>query len=348
MEKEHDCLDEVNLTKSKAIPKVLLARSSEWRAGIRSHENSHLVAFKGEPYAGTFCPICGSDSSTAGSVEGIDFLECSNCAHLFSSISPSEEFLRLYYGQETSAQKLTYVELETPEIDNRLTELTNPKTEFIHSSRSPSATGKAGEIWIDIGSGVGDVLLRASELGYEAWGFEPDDSQAIVARGRGLTVFNKFLTSKSPDLALLKKASIVSLLNVVEHIPDSASFVVEVGKNMTKGTLLAIEVPRHPSVSSITQFSGLAPVNRHINPPEHLHIFSDKSMLLLLRTAGFSIRSRWTFGSDALELFYAIGSNLGWENSFDEAGLPAKINDLQRAIDQVNLSDNMLVVAQKI
>ncbi len=277
------------------------------------------------------------------------YRQCVVCDHLFSEIVPSEKFLSSYYVGENSGQVEAYVNLSPTQHVNREEEIGHPKVDYanglISSDNLPSASSKLN--WVDVGAGTGDVLVAAEKLGYEALGFEPDPKQAELARRRGCSVVEQFLDEHQPVPREIVSADVLSMLNLLEHLPNPLAFLTALTAEMKFGSWIIIEVPRHPSLSSVIQLSGAYSVHRHINPPEHLHIFSDKSIELMLRKIGFAIVSRWRFGSDALEAYSAIGEVLGWTSGFSDEKLGRSVNELQARIDAFGLSDNMLVIGRR-
>lgn len=333
----------------KELPKTLLSRDRNWRLEILRKESTHLKSFGREPRREGGCPICGGPKLEAGSIKSVTYFECKECKHLYCGTSPTPKFLQHYYSLEESAQVEAYVNLDQGGLSDRNIGVSGPKSEFIDFVRSEIPHGISTEEpkWIDIGAGVGDLLLNARSLGYHVIGIEPDPALANLARKRGIEIHEVFLTSSSDVGHILAEADVISLLNVLEHIPEPVEFVSFLGDSMKKGAVLAMEFPRHPSVSSLLQLANISTIIRHINPPEHLHIFSDLSARHLLDFAGFDLQGTWIFGSDSLELFFGIGENLGWEDSFASPPIAGSIDRLQKQIDKAGLSDNMLIVAKK-
>ena len=70
-------------------------------------------------------------------------------------------------------------------------------------------------------------------------------------------------------------------------------------------------------------------------------------MGILLQRLGFVPVSTWLFGSDALEVFTAVGSALGWSSGFTRSADAFALESLQASVDAAGLSDVMLVVAKR-
>lgn len=310
-----------------------------------------LPEFIAQPKRAEACPACpgGGGPLKFLDVRGAEFMACSVCEHIFSTLNPSAKFLSDYYGQEESSQIMTYVSVGEELRELRRQEIAKPKAEFINDVvREFSNPKSAPSLWCDVGCGIGDLLVEAAALGYSTLGFETDQTQVTEASKRGVHVIREFLEPGSENFSRIADSSVLSLINVLEHIPDPASTLELISSELKVGSFIAIEVPRNPSLSSIVQHASFAPIYRHISPPEHLHIFSDSSLETMLKAANFIVRGRWLFGSDALELFSHVGHVLGWEDGYESPAIGAAVNALQESIDAFGLSDTQLVVAERI
>lgn len=332
----------------KSIPQSILGRDKKWRQEVIDRQGKFLVGLADNSEVKKDCPICDNSTVFRGTVMAVRYRECSYCSHLFSELMPSKDFLANYYEQPDSAQIATYVDLEFTTLENRQSKIAKEKVAFVvgvldkvHVPHGPEP------LWVDIGCGVGDLLLESRDSGFTVVGVEPDPIQAQVASIRHIEVIRQFLTDSSDIPEVVSQARVLSLLNLVEHVAEPRQFVSNVTRALGPGAILVIEVPRYPSVSALVQFAGMRDVSRYINPLEHLNIFSDRSMELLLKEVGFSTIGKWTYGSDALETFSAVGETLGWSGGFGDPALENQINKLQSSIDKAYLSDNMIVVAAK-
>ena len=78
--------------------------------------------------------------------------------------------------------------------------------------------------------------------------------------------------------------------------------------------------------------------------PVHLHLFSERSLELILTKAGFEVKAVWCFGQDFLEMLSILHAT-----HYNEIPAPClgAIPQVQSAIDACELSDTMLVLAQR-
>lgn len=335
----------------KSIPESILARDHEWRRSVADRQGKWVPEFvlQGTPISQ--CPICQrSDPRPAGLVAQVEYLQCDECGHLFCGISPSAEFLEAYYKADNSAQRKTYLENADGVIDNRQSQIALEKALFVNEVARNFTSGveQGSPLWVDIGSGVGDLLVSALGLGFDVHGFEPDEAQVQVALNRGVPTTSAYISPREPIPEPIQHADIVSLLNLLEHIAHPVEFVSHLTAGNRTGSFVAIEVPRQPSVSSILQLSGFYQSHRHIYPPEHLQIFSEQSITKLLKFCDYEPRGIWVFGSDALEVFASVRDSYGEGGRFDDEMGRTRVESLQQSVDNHGLSDNMLLVAQKI
>jgi SAM-dependent methyltransferase len=342
-------LEQIRKT-GKNIPLSSLSRNRNWRIKIVDSHEADMEEFAGSSVVQLECPICSLSSVEKGEVRGVPYRACASCDHLFSGLMPSEEFLGWYYGHSDSAQIEAYVNVLPNEAQNRQSEIGSQKVKFVNEAvleGGDDLTSGSG-LWVDIGCGVGDILVSAGQAGYETLGIETDGTQASVARSRGIRVIEEFLGEQSRIPEELSEASVVSLFNILEHVVSPESFLRHLCATLERGAVVVIEVPRYPSLSAIFQLAGIHRIHRYICPPEHLNIFSDRSMQLLFEKVGLGMTGVWKYGSDALEAFTSVGDNLGWAEGFDSSELPEAMSKLQASVDRADLSDTMIVIGKKV
>jgi hypothetical protein len=213
----------------KQIPSLLFERTAEWKANIVAHQEkvSNFLLGKRELINTSHsCLICGSEIDFWGYSLMVKYFECKSCSNLQTELIPSSEALNWIYGPQdksVSAQNNVYVDLKDSSLAKRIREISEPKIEFIHTR----VDGSPGDLWIDLGSGTGDMLLLAQEKGYESLGIEVSESEIIIANKRKLKTHKEFLSSVT-QVPRLNQAKVLSLFNILEHIPDPVAFVVNV------------------------------------------------------------------------------------------------------------------------
>ena len=145
------------------------------------------------------------------------------------------------------------------------------------------AAGRTGSL-LYVGSGTGEVLMVARERGWQTQGVEPERTAAEMARGRGLEVKVALLEQSGlPE----RSFDVVSSFHVLEHQPDSLSFLRTMSRWARPGGLVAIEVPNWASVQRRRlreHWSGLRPREHlvHFTPDTLRHTFESVGIEPLL------------------------------------------------------------------
>jgi 2-polyprenyl-3-methyl-5-hydroxy-6-metoxy-1,4-benzoquinol methylase len=133
---------------------------------------------------------------------------------------------------------------------------------------------------LDVGCGSGDWLLLMRELGWQVEGIDFDERALEVARKSGLQVRCGSLEEQSFPSASFDA---VILNHVIEHLPDPIGNLLECARLLRPGGKLVVCTPNGSSLGH-RLFKGKW---RGLEPPRHLHVFSEQSMHRLLERAGF-------------------------------------------------------------
>lgn len=157
------------------------------------------------------------------------------------------------------------------------------------------ATDRPGTL-ADLGCGSGAYLVTATELGWEAWGLDPDPRAVEAARTTGARVF----VGGFPDTGLPSgRFDVVTMNHVIEHVPDPVAALKEVARILKPGGRVWIATPN-------LQSFGHARFGPHwigLDAPRHLVLFTQKSLARALERSGFTnletkrtwVRASWYF-----------------------------------------------------
>lgn len=330
----------------KPLDMRVLKRGIDWRKEIAGDQKILAERFKAHLMSLDFCPICKSTHfSTYVIVFGYQYSMCQSCGHIYCATPPLEFAIAELYSSESklkSVQSKIYLDEELFNI--RADSIALPKVRFIIDALK-AVTDVTPSCWVDVGSGAGEVLHAVRNSGIRAFGIESDCEECRFARSKGLIVSNEYLSDENSS-ELLKEAQIVSFFNVLEHIALPRRLIDLVSKEISKG-FLVFEVPRHPSISSLSTelFPDMA--CRHIYPPDHLHVFSENSIRSLLLDSGFEIVAKWYFGQDFFDLISSAAANQGISSNSVWSEVAQIAPKLQQVIDEGGLSDSVLIVASK-
>lgn len=183
----------------------------------------------------------------------------------------------MYIEEDSSCSSPEYINEEI--LKKRIKYISKPKVDFVLENTSNI------EMWLDIGCGGGEILVYLRELGIKGYGIESDPKEIKFLEKHEINFMNAYIDFNKENIQVdnaLKKADVISMINVLEHIVYSKNFIEYIIKQMKKGAYLVIEVPRHPSVASFMNLTNNNNVYRHVESPNHLQIFSDKSLKYIL------------------------------------------------------------------
>lgn len=222
----------------------------------------------------TNCPACGSRTFRGFDLGGGNLLRrCAFC-HTVSAAEyadPAEVYVDGYMFGDAGQFGL---DVRPEPFQRYLMRVANRRVNMIER-----ATRLAAGRWLDVGSGTGEVLLAAGSRGWQPTGVEPERTAAEMARARGLEVHIAHLEEAGlPEQSF----DVVSAFHVLEHLPDSRSFLRGLARWCRSGGFVAVEVPNWRSVQRRRlreRWSGL-------RPHEHLVHFSPDTLAGAFRAAG--------------------------------------------------------------
>lgn len=150
--------------------------------------------------------------------------------------------------------------------------------------RLEAVTGALGAL-LDVGCGTGEFLAQARARGARTTGVEPVEDAARFSREqRGLDVLSATLEESGlPE----RQFAVVSALHVLEHMPDSTSFLHTLARWTRPGGHLLIEVPNYDSMVRRRRLSNWP----HLRPLEHIVHFTPATLHAAFQRAGLEPRS---------------------------------------------------------
>jgi SAM-dependent methyltransferase len=202
---------------------------------------------------------------------------CGECGHIFVAETPSEATLaRLYATYGYDDQTLDGL---PPFIFDILRELLDTFEPYRQKGRL-----------LDVGFGAGSLLRVARDRQWNTFGVET--SQAAVESGRkhllGDLVHGNFVTAPLEN----RSFDVVTMSELVEHLPDPDPFLRRACEVLRPGGVLYMTTPHGRGLSGRV----LGPAWSVLSPPEHLHLYSKRSLELRLQRAGFDEISVFTQG----------------------------------------------------
>lgn len=158
---------------------------------------------------------------------------------------------------------------------------------------------------LDIGCGWGLALNYFKKKGFHCYGFDPAIEAVNYGIKNGLNLKHAGLDGM--DVFNGKKFNVVTLFNVLEHLPDPLKSIEQIKKILLPNGILIIDVPN--------EFNDFQTSGRDVHglndwwvaPPNHLNYFSNTSLKNLLNYLGFEVKI--SEASFPLELFLLFGEN---------------------------------------
>ena len=230
------------------------------------------------------CLLCDNDQSeflyqVQDRLLGIEgeftLVRCPECGLLYLNPQPTREEIALFYPAEYDP----YIDATT----DRASRLNRASVNYGMRKRCRAVTQhKSGGRLLEIGCATGTFLAAMRALG--TWNvFGVDTSEYAVQKARdqlGLDVFHgqieeaRFLDSFF---------DVVVLWDVLEHLPDPKSTLLEIRRVLTNNGLLIFRVPSMDSLDS----KLFGPYWAGLDAPRHFSVFSRATLGRLLETTGF-------------------------------------------------------------
>ena len=328
---------------SKYFDTKRINRSLDWREqsiAARKADSRHLSK-NIEPMD---CPICGSaDNEHMVQIYGFDYGICDNCGVARMLQIPASQSLRDFYTDGAyEAEKQPGEDLiSTDSFHERVNLISTPKVQHVLDNLN-----KPAPYWVDIGCGVGDLVQAANNLGAKAIGYDIDMREISHGIAMGANIKNVDITDENAG-ELLGEADIISLISVIEHVPNPHHMLKSILDHSKPDATIVIEVPRFHSISSLTNLCFTNLVARHMLPPQHLSLFTDESFKYLADSLELSIDHVWYYGSDANEIFGTLlQQSVMAERHFGDR-IYDLILDIQQVFDRHKLCDEMFVMLSK-
>lgn len=276
--------------------------------------------------------------------ERYKYYECEGCGMVYLANLP--ETNEMYTGEETANGSAREYE---DQFVQRVDMITKPKVEFVLDlCRQQNIRIDS---WLDIGCGIGEILhYLEKNTNVKGAGIETDPKRVDFIRrqlGEKVKIFDKYLEPDNCDREIMdqiRKTNVITMINVLEHVQHPKRWIEFLHQNMEKGSVLVIEVPRHPSAASFANLMMPDRIYRHISAPVHLSIFSEASMDCLLE-GKFRMIGKWGFGQG----FADIVNNAVMLSDMYHKRLYQQLldcsNKVQKVLDESGLSDSMIFAA---
>lgn len=219
------------------------------------------------------CPVCeGRQFSALFELRGEPFVRCRGCGLVLINPRPRAGELLPTYDARYSERYVAKAAAKLARARRWVRRV---------------ARRRGGGRWLDIGCSAGFVMKAAQEAGFEAYGCDVEAAGVRHARERlGLTrAAVGTLQAQGYPAGLF---DVVSLYDVIEHVPDLHGFLEEILRVLAPGGLLDLRTP------DVGHWRVPARLERWdaIKPSEHLYYFDRHTLARLLARHGLSVLAR--------------------------------------------------------
>jgi 2-polyprenyl-3-methyl-5-hydroxy-6-metoxy-1,4-benzoquinol methylase len=231
------------------------------------------------------CPACLAQGGWhVGDVEGFAIQRCRRCGTVYTDRLPGDEDAADYAGFYEDGR-----DVEIPAfVLERLREV-------VRSLERYRSTGA----WLDIGCGSGTLLRAAGQESWAPIGTEVAPAAVKAMRAEGLDARLGFV--EQLDLPA-GGFDVVSMTEVIEHVPDPDALLHEAVRLLRPGGALYLTTPHGRGISGRLLSARWSIVA----PPDHLQLFSTSGMRAALGRAGLRTVAVRTHGANPHELLAAL------------------------------------------
>jgi SAM-dependent methyltransferase len=162
---------------------------------------------------------------------------------------------------------------------------------------------------LDIGCGTGELMRSLAGAGWAARGTEPAEQIAAAGRADGLDIA---VTTARAFLETWLAAGdarfgAVTLMNVLEHVPDPIGLLRDIEAVLAPGGRLVIRVPNDFNPLQRAALAALGGDPWWVVAPDHINYFDHASLRSVVERLGFEVVAQ--SADYPMELFLLMGSD---------------------------------------
>ena len=224
-----------------------------------------------------YCPLCRSkdfyefnsfdhtrdELDKIGIEKSIKWMNCKKCSHQFTEGYFTDEALALIFSGTPSNQQVGF-EIEKGRV-------------FSAKMIDKVLPYQQNGYWLDFGFGNGSLLFTAQEFGFDPVGIDLRISNVKIMKQLGFEVYCEHINK----LKFLKDFSVISVMDVLEHVPYPKEILKELSSLLKKGGCMLISMPN--SESMVWRLLDASNNNPYMTEIEHYHNFSRSNLYNLLK-----------------------------------------------------------------
>jgi 2-polyprenyl-3-methyl-5-hydroxy-6-metoxy-1,4-benzoquinol methylase len=226
------------------------------------------------------CNLCGStENRPFCSENGLRLVQCTHCNLVYVSPRPDPQELYALYGE-------TYFHNEQSGVvgyTDYLKDETNIRKTFARRLKGLKQFVKNGKL-LDVGCAAGFFLDEAHKRGWQVQGLDVSSFAVDYAAKRfGYDVRQGSLTEHQ---YLAGNYDLVTLWDVIEHVPDPKAYIRCAAELLRSGGVLALATPDVDSLPA--RLTGKRWVGYKLSE-EHVYYFSIRTLRRMLEEMGLEV-----------------------------------------------------------
>jgi len=200
----------------------------------------------------------------------MQWMNCEDCHHQFINGHFTDEALEVIFSKQPEEQVVGFEVEKQRYVSARIIEKIIPF--------------KSNGVWLDVGFGNGSLLFTAVEYGFEPIGVDLRNDGVLALQNAGIQAHCDLVQ----NIEFEKSISVVSMMDVLEHIPFPKEVLVSLHSKMDEDGCLLISCPN--SESMIWKLMAAQNENPYFDTIEHYHNFSKTRLVSLLNECGFNVK----------------------------------------------------------
>ena len=225
------------------------------------------------------CSVCSTEQKFAFKRLGFDYYRCPSCRLVSTYPYPSDEEIEDHYRKKFNDGNYQLIQ---DYMQSYLSVYRDFADKLLKLYKQRGENSLKGKLALDIGCFTGDFLKILKGFGADVYGVELQEEAVQIA--------NKSLNGHVYKADLLKnnfpqhEYDIVTMLGLIEHVIDPVPLIERAVSLLKHDGILMLQTPDSNSILARLMNSKWPPYA----PVEHIHLFSKKCLLNLLRQFDFS------------------------------------------------------------
>lgn len=227
------------------------------------------------------CPLCESEKITNIAIGDcsnhalynnalspkILWQQCNDCLHIFTEGYYTDNACKIIFGKTHDNQK----------VGGSIEQNRNVSSKMVEKVLPFASEGS----WLDVGFGNGSLLFTAQEYGFKPIGIDLRIDNVNVLKSIGIDSYCEDLSS----LSLPEKVSVISMADVLEHIPYPKNALLAANNLLKENGVLLVSMPNTENL--LWKLLSDQNQNPYWGEMEHYHNFSRTRLYALLSEFGF-------------------------------------------------------------